>query len=226
VMDRDMVDANEIAQSECATGKTFARYWMHSAFMNVDGQKMSKSLGNTYLLSDVYSHDIHEKIIFRYWLLTAHYRTQVNFTWEAIKGASAAYQRLYSAVCNLGSFSEEEQVDEKYRNQFEGHINNDLNTSAAVALLWDLLKDSNVPNGNKLATIFKFDEVLGLDLKKKYNAMAMIVSIPEVVFDLKDKREIAREAKNFPESDRLRDEIAKLGYGVKDTPEGQVLSKL
>src|SRR3989338_6958963 len=107
---------NEIAQSECATGKQFARFWMHSAHLLVDGQKMSKSLGNTYRLSDLAEKGI-SPLAFRYWLLTAHYRTQVNFTWDALLGAQKAYDRLRKMIAQIPSNNGSGVINQGYFNE-------------------------------------------------------------------------------------------------------------
>ncbi len=211
---------NEIAQSESAhDGAPLARFWMHSAFMNVEGQKMSKSLGNTYTLADLAKHGI-SPMAFRYWLLTAHYRTQVNFTWEALKGADTAYNRLCNLLVNLGDTIG--TPEEKYLSAFHALIAEDINTSSAIALMWDLLKDTEISHKNKLATIFQFDKILGLCLEKKYHSVQHLLYPPEVA-RLLSERKMAREAKDFDQSDRLRDKLHELGYAVKDTPDGQQL---
>ncbi len=226
---------NEIAQSECATGKTFARYWMHSAFMNVDGQKMSKSLGNTYTLKDLvkFAHRGTSASAFRYWLLNAHYRTLMNFSQDAFSGAEDAYASLLNKIINLSTVIG--TLNTVYMDRFTQSINNDLDTHSAITLMWDLIKDDTVSNPDKLATIFKFDEVFGLKLRERFD-FTLGGRMPLDIHLLRDQnptvhqlyvdRQHARNEKNWAESDRLRDEIAKLGYGVKDTPEGQVLSKL
>ncbi len=213
---------NEIAQSESANGVPLANVWMHSAFMNVDGQKMSKSLGNTYRLDDFAKHSLHP-LDYRYWLLTAHYRTQLNFTWESLNAAATAYLRLSNMLVNLGDTIG--IPNERYIEDFKKFIDDDLNTASALALVWDLLKDTKVSNGDKIATIFYFDTVLGLGLEEKYNSVKHLLFPPDVTALLLERRS-ARDAKNFAESDRLRSVIREHGYEVKDTPEGQQLEKL
>ncbi|MDO8520729.1 MAG: cysteine--tRNA ligase [bacterium] len=226
---------NEIAQSVAAYGVPLANVWMHSAHMTVDGQKMSKSLGNTYRLSDiiVMTPGVNSRRAFRYWLLEAKYSTQVNFTKEALGSAATAYDRLYTKIINLGY--KKGTVDTVYKQKFLEQLNNDLNTASALALMQDLLKDAAVLSENKLATIFEFDKVFGLKLEEQYDGFVKVFSsatpkkptavTPELQ-KLLDARKIARDNKNFTESDRLRDEIKKLGYVVKDTPDGQRLEKV
>ncbi len=214
---------NEIAQSESAhDAAPLAHFWMHSAFMNVDGQKMSKSLGNTYTLADLEKHGI-SPMAFRYWLLTAHYRTQANFTWEALLAANTAYHRLCNILVNFGN--QIGRAEEQYVKTFSQFINDDLNTPAAVALIWDMVKDTEVSTENKLATIFQVDQVLGLRFEEKHNSVKHLLYPPPIA-NLLSARKLAREEKNFAESDRLRDELKKLGYEVGDTPLGQQLEKI
>ena len=209
---------NEIAQSECANDAPFVRFWLHSAFMNVDGEKMSKSLGNTYRLIDLYEHGI-PPLAFRYWLLTAHYRTQVNFTWEALAGAQSAYNRLTNFVienlCTTGVTNEE------YVNKLHTALEDDLNTATAVALIWTLLKDTELGTGDKLATLYHFDTLLALGLRSIVAKRNGAPALPEEVRKLAEERVLARGEKNWAESDRLRDAIKALGYEVKDTPSGE-----
>lgn len=225
---------NEIAQSECATGKPFARYWMHSAFMNVDGQKMSKSLGNTYRLSDLIEHGI-SPMVFRYWLLTAHYRTQVNFTWEALEGAKNALLHLRSIISGLPDGG---NPHEKYVSKFTEAMCTDLDTPRAMAILWDLMKDNEVSDEDKRATFIIFNEIFDLPVDVVVPAKTVTLRLGMTYMikgersptknaeELLMRRNDARNAKNWAESDRLRDEIKKLGYEVKDTPEGQVLESI
>jgi len=216
---------NEIAQSECATGKPYARFWMHNAHILVDGEKMSKSLGNTYRLIDIHERGI-PPLAYRYWLLTAHYRTQANFTWEALAGAQSAYNRLTNFVFTLPN-TESDAPIESYISEFTEEINDDLNTANAIALVWKLMKDASITDADKYATLMKMDKVLGLGLALIHSHMSeMRDAVPAGVNSLLTLRQAARSEKNFAESDRLRDTIKKLGYDVKDTPDGQMLEKI
>ena len=208
---------NEIAQSECANDSPFVRFWLHSAFMNVDGEKMSKSLGNTYRLTDLHERGI-PPLAFRYWLLTAHYRTQVNFTWKALAGAQSAYNRLTNFVIeNLGASG---SINKEYTNKLHTSLEDDLNTANAVALIWALMKDSALSLGDKLTTLYQFDDLLGLGLRDIV-AKSTLAPVPHEVQALADSRKIAREEKNWAESDRLRDAIKEAGFEVKDTASGE-----
>jgi cysteinyl-tRNA synthetase len=210
---------NEIAQSECATDKTFANYWMHVAFMNVDGQKMSKSIGNTYLLSELQANKI-DPLAYRYWLLTGHYRTQLNFTFEAAYGAQTALERIRVRVNTL---PENGSTSESYIAQATEHIDDDLSTARVAALIHEILADDKLSDNDKKATILKIDELLGLDLSRA--ATTEQIEVTPVIERLLSERKAARESKDFAASDRLRDELLKHGVIVKDTKDGQVIEK-
>jgi cysteinyl-tRNA synthetase len=218
---------NEIAQSESATGKQFVRIFMHSAHMMVDGQKMSKSLGNTYRLTDLYEKWRVPSPVFRYWLLTASYRTTINFTREGVDGAHKALIGLCAAFEKLVRQKPEES-NAIYIEKFMSFINDDLNTPKCIALLHELVHDDTLSSSVKHGTFLKINEVLGLDLVQMINVITRRTSAltPPDVQKLLDLRETSRKEKNYAESDRLRDEIHKLGYEVKDTPDGQQLESL
>lgn len=210
---------NEIAQSECATGKPFAHFWMHGAFVNIDGSKIAKSVGNTYFLKDLKEKNI-SPLAYRYWLLTAHYRTLVNFTEESVTGAQTAYERLVSAVNDLAAEAKDEEgkIDPAYQATFHEAINDDLNTAKALAITWDLIKDVEVTPASKLATILDFDRVFGLQLENA--TVISSIEIPTEVYSLIEQRDEARKAKDWKASDELRMEIESMGFNVKDTPDG------
>ncbi len=212
---------NEIAQSEASTGKPFANYWMHSAFLNVFGGKMAKSEGNFITLSSVEEHGI-APMAYRYFLLGARYSTPMNFTWEALEAAQNAYEKLNSAVCAL---PEGGKAREDLWNQALGFVSDDLDTPRALALVWEIVKDGTIAPADKKATILKIDELLGL-AKEDENAKAADAVLPIGVIMLQKQRETARANKDWKTSDELRDEIAKLGYEVKDTSEGQKIKKI
>lgn len=209
---------NEIAQSECATGKEFVKYWMHNEHLMVDGAKMSKSAGNFYALRDIVDKGINP-LAFRYWLYTGHYRTKINFTLDAVAGSSTALKRLYEAFLALGN--ENGEVSEKYKKKLMEVMDEDLNTPQALALLWELIHDVNISNKDKRITLLDFDQVFGFglaDLKEDV--------IPEEVTSLAKEREQARTDKNWIKSDELRDRIIELGYEIKDTDTGPNISKI
>jgi cysteinyl-tRNA synthetase len=152
----------EIAQMEALSGqKPFVKYWLHTGFLQVNGEKMSKSKNNFYTIRDVAEKGF-SPLALRYLFLLSHYRTPVNFTWEALEAANNAFEKLKRFV---GPMSERGAVDESYKAQFTDKLENDLNTPQALAVLWTLVKDKDISPENKLATLLDFDRVLGLGLK-------------------------------------------------------------
>ena len=212
---------NEIAQSEGATGKQFVKYWLHNEWLLVDSKKMAKSAGNFYTLRDVIKKGL-DPLAYRFWLLMAHYRTRVNFVWEAVEGAETALKRLQGLYIGLGS--EVGTVNAGYQQKFQERIEDDLDTPRALSLVWDLVKDGNVSDADKKATILDFDKVLGLGFADLTEAQE--INIPEEVATLVTVREQARTDKDFKKSDEIRNKINSLGYEVKDTSGGQKVSKI
>ncbi len=212
---------NEIAQSEAATNKPFARFWLHGAHLLIDGQKISKSLGNTVYLKDLAAHGV-TPLGFRYWLLTASYRTQMNFTWEAVKGAQTAYERLLEQVRGLPKGFVSDKTHVGYKKVLSSAIDDDLNTSKVLATIWDMLKDGSVSGEEKKNTLMEFNEVLGLNL---FIAIGSPVPFTDEIIALKDARDLARKNRDFKKSDELRAAIKEKEYDVVDTAEGSVLVK-
>lgn len=218
---------NEIAQAEAATGKPFVKYWMHNAFITIEAKKVSKSLGNT-----IYLHQLVEKGYaprsLRYWYLTGHYRSPMNFSWEGIQGADQALKRLTRHYFELMQQGGAGAVDEKFRKDFMSALADDLDTPKALARLWELIKDDSVPASAKAKSIELADKVFGLgitDARVSQKVEVTKESIPEEVQNLLDTREEARKNKDFEKSDELRMQIEAKGYVVKDTPTGQKLEK-
>ena len=210
---------NEIAQSECATSKKpFVKFWMHSEFIDIGDAKMAKSDGNFLKLVSIIEKGINP-IAYRFWLLMAHYKTKMNFNWEALEGAETALKRLYGLYLELGD--KMGKVHQEYQHKFKEYIEDDLDTPRALSLLWDVFKDENISAGDKKATILDFDKIFGLDFENLKEE-----SIPENIKKLAEGREQARKNKDFKKSDELRKEINSLGYEVKDTTEGQKISKI
>jgi len=216
---------NEIAQSEAVTGKQFVRYWLHNAFITVEGQKIAKSLGNTIYLRNIEDRGI-SALSYRYWLLTGHYKTPMNFTWETLAGAHTALFKLHRIfVEELGP--DNGKIDTTYQQKFHHIINNDLDTPKAVALMWNLVKDDEVSQKNKRATLLDFDRVLGLGLsdtnKRILNLLAgkekrlSLSDVPQKVQTLVAEREEARNADDWRKADELREKIKTLGYTIEDT---------
>jgi len=206
---------NEIAQSEAVTGKPFSKQWVHTEFVMVDGQKMSKSLGNVFTLKEIVEHGI-SPLAFRYWVLGAHYRAKANFTWEGLQGAQTALVRLTD---HLGA--EVGAVNADYQKRFADLVADDLDTPRALALAWEVAKDPALSPADKTATLLDFDRVFGLGLVSRVE-----VVIPNDVKELVLLRETARTTKNWAESDRIRNEVSALGWGIADTSEGPLLSRI
>lgn len=208
---------NEIAQAENATGKPYARFWLHNAFVNIDGTKVSKSLRNTLTLADITDKGI-APLAYRYWLLTGHYRSELTFTWEALEAAQNAYDKLLARVRELPKGG---AISETYKKQFDEAIDDDLGTPQAIAVMWDMLKDDTVSPADKRTTVGAFDDVLGLQLLD-----AREIEIPDAVRILAEKRETARANKEWNMADDLRKEVRDLGFDIKDGPRGPVISSL
>ncbi len=217
---------NEIAQAEAATGKQFVRYWMHNEHAMVEGKKISKSLGNTVYLSQLTDRGLFARSL-RYWYLTGHYRSPVNFTWEAIEGANAALLRLSRLFNELPN--KKATPDQEFLTNFHAALAEDLNTAKALALVWDLVKNEAVSPAAKRASITEADKVLGLGLAKVRPLQKIEVKqgeLPEGIQQLLAAREAARANKDFEKADEMRQEIESAGYDLKDTPEGpQIIKK-
>ncbi len=210
---------NEIAQSECATGKEFVKYWMHNEHLLVDNKKMSKSSGNFYTLADLKEKGI-SPIAYRYWLYTGHYRTRVNFTIETALGSQTALNRLYEAFKNLGN-DLNGTVSTQYKNNLISLMDEDLDTPKSLALLWELVHDDSISKEDKRATMLDFDNVFGFGFKDIKEEI-----IPENIKILAEERNKARLDKDFNKSDEIREEIKGLGYEVKDKGDGFEIKKL
>lgn len=205
---------NEIAQSECATGKKFANYWLHGAFLTVDGGRMGKSLGNAYTLMDVEQKG-YDALVLRYFYMSAHYRTPLNFTWEALQGANNALKKLYDLVSGY-HVSDDAVVDSEYLEKFTHALYDDLNMPKAFSVIWEMLKSETVAEEVKVVTMLKFDEVLGLKLDNFVG-----YEIPEKIHTLVRTRDAYKKAGIWDKADAVRKEIESLGFAVEDTPNGQ-----
>lgn len=210
---------NEIAQSESATGKKYANYWIHNAFITIaTGEKMAKSEGNFIRLQTLIDKDFHP-LAYRYLLLTAHYRSPMTFSFEALQGSQNAYEKLLE---HIRSYTDDGKINETYQKEFLAHIENDFDTPQAIATMWKLIKDQSVVDADKKATILDFDRVLGLGL----SFFGTAEEIPETVNQLVVDREQARLLKDWKRADEIRLEIEKLGYGVKDSETGPIVLKV
>lgn len=213
---------NEIAQSKGFSGKIPANYWMHVNFMLVNGEKMSKSLGNVYTLSDLKEKG-YEPFDFKMLMFTSTYRNQINFTWDSLDSAKVSLQRLREGYLKELDGTDEVSKEEikDYENRFLEAINDDLNMPIAMSVVWDVIKNPKKAKAFR-DLLLKFDEVLGLDLK---NYQKQDDKLPDEVLDLVSKRDEARASKNWAESDRIRDLLVEKGYQVQDTKEGTVVKK-
>ena len=202
---------NEIAQSEGVTGKKFVRYWMHSGFINMENEKMAKSIGNIITLDKIIEKGF-DPLSYRYLLLGIHYRKQTNFSWEALEGARNALEKLYARFLELGNASG--AINKQFKKKFTASLQNDLNTPIALSIIWEVL-DSNLTKEDKKTTLLDFDKVLGLGLEK-----LTAIKIPMEVLELAEKRERARSSKNWALADEIRQEMEGLDYTVSDTDIG------
>src|SRR3989344_99133 len=205
---------NEIAQSEGATGKEpFVKYWVHGAFLTVDGGRMGKSLGNAYSL-----HDIKEKgydpLDLRYFYLSGHYRKQLNFTWDALAAAKTALTKLRTQVTSYKAThertvlsSEKNEKVRKFQDEFKAALENDLNMPQALAVVWEVVK-SNIPDYDKYDLLLGFDEVLGLGLGE-FQISNLKFKITKEVQALLNKREELRSEGKFAQADAIRDKLKK-----------------
>lgn len=208
---------NEIVQSVCCTGESFVNYWLHNEHILVDGAKMSKSLGNQFTLRDIIDKG-YDPLDYRYFILSAHYRTKVNLTWESLDAARNARQKLARFIRDIEI---EGDINETYVQKFIKNLEDDINTPKALATIWELTKDSKVSNPDKKATILYFDGVLGLELDE----VGEIDEIPQEILKLMKARDDARELKDYATSDALRAELEGLGYEVSDSPQGTQVKK-
>ena len=206
---------NEIAQSECATGHDFVRYWVHYAFLNVDGEKMSKSKHNFYTLSDIEDHSI-DPLAMRLLCMQTSYRKPLNFTWESLSSSNELLKKLQNFASKQNEVG---QIGSYYNDNFKQALGDDLNTAKALATVWELLNDRNLQNSDKLATLLSFDQVLGLDLA---NVPKFVVT--EEAKQIVLQRDEARANKDFATSDTLRAKLEEMGYEVSDSPNGTILS--
>lgn len=219
----------EIAQSECCTGKKFVRYWLHCAHLMVDGQKMSKSLGNFYTLRDLLAKGYTGREI-RYVLLTVNYRLPLNFTFTGLEGARSALARIDEWTERLaeyaGPHSSEPTELSAHTEKFFAALDNDLNISGAMGYLFDLIRESNKALDSKTLTQAQAAQLIH-DWQRINSVLAIerdAAAIPAEVLELVEQRQKARADKNWAASDQLRDQIAALGWIVKDTKEGPKLT--
>ncbi len=208
---------NEIAQSEAASGRTFVRYWLHSEFLLVNGGRMGKSLGNAYTLDDLATRGF-SAMDYRFFCLGAHYRSKLNFTWEALEGAKQAHTNLKSAFLSWAHGENVLPVLE-FLTAFREALEEDLNLPKAIAVVWETVKSTAMPE-EKRATLLAMDGVLGLGMTSWKQD---VVDVPPAIHALAEQRWAARVAKDWAASDRLRDELVQAGWAMQDGKEGYVL---
>ena len=212
---------NEIAQTEASTGKKpWVKYWMHGEHLTLAKEKMSKSLGNVFLLDDLIKKGF-DPLAFRYLCLGSHYRKQMIFTLESLEGAQNSLNKLRNKVLELMQKDEGERAVEDYIERFQDAINDDLNMPKALAAVWDMVKDEEVNSKERYDSLMEFDRVLGLGLEDIKS-----LEIPEDVQRLLEEREHARLNKHWNDADALRDEIKKKGYIIDDGVKGPVLKRV
>lgn len=209
--------SNEIAQSEAAYGVPLAHYWLHAEFLLINEGRMGKSEGNFLTLQTIIDKGL-SPLAFRYLTLSTHYRSKLNFTWDSLLGAQNALNNLYEDVSKMDTPG---QTLPEYDTVFLEGINDDLNTAKALAVMWDMIK-SPAPSGDKLATLLKFDQILGLDIQQSWENSKLI---PDDVKKLAVDRDLARANKDFAKSDELRKQIEAAGYLTEDTQQGTRLKK-
>lgn len=225
---------NEIAQSESRNGKSFANYWLHSAFVNISNQKMSKSLNNFFTTRDILKN--YDSDVIRFFMLSGHYRTQLNFTIELLDSAKASVERLYNAVGNLESLLEEvkeEDIkeDEKtymehiegYKKKFICKMDDDFNTADGISVIFDLVRDLNSNlniNSSKDMINYALNIIRDLGSPLGILQKSTKMNLKKEVEKLIEQREQARKDKDWSLSDKIRDELKDKGIVLEDTPQG------
>jgi cysteinyl-tRNA synthetase len=210
---------NEIAQTEARVGTRLANYWMHGYFLLLNDAKMAKSAGEFLRVQSLTDRG-YDPLVYRYLCLTAHYRTQMSFSWDAMDAAATALERMRNGFFALPSEANA-KADAGYLERFTNEINDDLNLPRAMAVAWEVLR-GDLPPAVKRPTLLRFDEVLGLRLVEWAPRQE---EVPPEVKALADARAAARAAKQWAEADRLRAELTALGWEMEDRPDGYRLRR-
>ena len=225
---------NEIAQSECCNGKIFARYWLHNGFLNIDNRKMSKSLGNFFTVREI--GEQYDLQVLRFFMLSAHYRSPINFSREIMESSKSALERIVTAVSNLKHLFETAGVDQAseqetalleemktYRKKLEDAMDDDLNTADAISAIFELVKFANTHGGETSSRefvdrvrkeIIELSDILGLIVEKEEE------NLDDAIEKLIQERQAARKARDFKRADEIRDELLAQGIILEDTREG------
>lgn len=216
---------NEIAQNNAASSHNVVNRWMHNEFVQIDGGKMSKSLGNIYTISDLQEKG-YSPMSFKYFCLQTYYGKKINFTFDTLKASQTALIKLHKL---LGEHKENKsstpnETLEKYEKEFLSAINDDLNTPLAIGIIWTMLK--NEPKSKDIYDlVIKFDSALGLNLDKELD-IVQDNNIPTEIIELAEKRWAAKKAKDWSTADSIRNELKTLGYEIKDNSEGYDINKI
>ena len=219
---------NEIAQAYGAFKHQAVNYWLHNGWLVFNEEKMSKSLGNGVLATDLIKKDF-DPLALRYLILTSHYRQGLNFTWEALSSAQVAYKKLINLVKEWKLKKPRENIDQidlqkidKFKFEFQQKLANDFNVPEAIAVVWKMAK-SNISPHDKLELILDFDQVLGLRLSE---VKAKLIKIPDKVKKLVEERESFREQNDWQKADEIRKEIESLDWKIEDTSDGTTVTSL
>ena len=212
---------NEIAQSEAYLGHRWCNYWVHGEHLNDKAGKMSKSNGD-FLTVSLLENKGYNPLAYRYLCLTSHYRNTLTFSFDVLDGASREYQKLKKKTLSLSNDGDIDENSFKYFNdKFKDALSNDLNTSMAITVLYDVLKDSELNDRTKKELVVNFDNVLSLDLLVEKNT-SIDSSLKSYIEDMIEKRNNYKKDKNFIEADKIRDELKDKGILIKDTREGTI----
>lgn len=212
---------DEIAQSEGASGKKFVNYWIHGRHLLVDGEKMSKSKGNFYPISEFEKRKI-DPISFRYLCLTTHFQSQLNFTWKSLEASQNALNKMIEFMKTENKEQDEGYIINEFDDKFKEALENNLDTPKALATAWEMIRSKDYSLGDKKETLLKFDALFGFNLK---NMVTRPFEIPQAIIELSEKRIEARKNKDWKKSDEIRDLIESKGFSIEDTKEGQKIKK-
>ncbi len=216
---------NEIAQSEGVFEKPFVRYWMHVAFLNIDGEKISKSLKNDFYVSDLVTKGIHP-LALRYFFLQAHYRSPISFTWEALTASNEALHRLWKLSASVLVASKGISTATVAQTKIRTLLNDDIGTPQALAYLWEVVRDDELNAKEKRGVIEAAEPILGLSLLNppEHARQLTLKELPDDLQDLAKAREKARANRDFEKADALRMKLKTRGYHVDDGPEGPIFT--